>query len=242
MLLSSYSYTFIGDRSNNEDFVSSCENEDNGAYVVADGLGGHRDGEIASGCVAEAVTDAWRNAAPGAEEDLSAWLEKNIADANEKLLGLQQELASNMKSTIVALTIRDNEAVWGNTGDSRLYYVHDGELASITADHSVAYKKYIAGEITRRQINTDEDQSCLLRALGNTSRWEPEIHRATIVPGDAFMLCTDGMWEYLYDEEVLADCLKASDAKEWAELLKLRAIERIDKGNDNLSILTVWVE
>ena len=73
------------------------------------------------------------------------------------------------------------------------------EIAEYTDDHSVAYKKYKAGEITREEIGFDDDQSSLLRTLGSEDRYEPSVRELNLVPrkGDAFLLCSDGFWEYV---------------------------------------------
>lgn len=241
MKIDSYYFTDRGGRRENEDSVGASEQEYGSVYVVADGLGGHMFGKRASDCVVITLLDAWENNAPAQDAELGEWLRNAISTANTNILGLQEESRSNMKSTVVSLCIREGEARWANTGDSRLYFLRGGMIAGITEDHSVAYKKYKSGEITRAQIASDEDQSSLLKALGNTSRWEPSEYGAAVMPGDAFMLCSDGLWEYVSDEEVLVDCLKAKTAKEWAELLLVRAMGRIMPGNDNLSVLTVKI-
>ena len=148
-----------------------------------------------------------------------------------------------MKTTVVALSLRGDRAAWAHVGDSRLYYLHDKVIAAYTEDHSVAYKKYLAGEITREQIGFDEDQSSLLRALGNPERNQPVGCTWTqpLTPWDGFLLCSDGFWEYVTDEEILVDYLKADCARAWAELLLIRAMERIGPDNDNLSVITVMV-
>ena len=157
---------------------------------------------------------------------------------------LQKEQGRVMKSTAVALAIDDDKACWAHAGDSRLYYIRQGRINHITWDHSVAFKKWRAGEITRWQINTDEDQSALLRTLGSEDRSEPEAGPANveIAPGDAFMLCSDGVWEYLHDTEVLVDYLKSLQASDWGTRLLMRVMDRIDGTNDNLSIITILVE
>ena len=78
-------------------------------------------------------------------------------------------------------------------------------------------------------------------AIGDMKR---EFHtgRCDFLPSESLILCSDGMWEYLRDEEILVDCLKAKNAKEWAELLLLRAVARIRPGNDNLSLITVMLQ
>ena len=239
MTLDSYLFTNQGGRFYNQDAVGSSELPGGGIFVVADGLGGHLDGELASKCVVDTILD--KHSAQG--ESLTDWLEARIKEANAKILELQEQRRSNMKSTVAALVVNGSDAAWANVGDSRVYYLHNRAIADITEDHSVAYKKYKSGEITRAQIGTDEDQSCLLRVLGNPDRNQPECHgpRQPIEPGDGFFLCSDGMWEYILDEEILVDFLKADSAQTWGELLQLRAMERIRSGNDNLSLITVKV-
>lgn len=238
MRFDSFVFTSAGGRDYNEDDAALRELPDGLLCVLADGLGGHRHGELASKCVTESMTGA---EPPAADADGEAWLKEQIEQANAKVLALQAEKQSVMKSTVAALLLRGKKAVWANVGDSRVYYLHDRELAGVTEDHSVAYKKYRAGEITRAQIGADEDQSSLLQALGNPERHIPSTCAADapLEPGDGFLLCSDGAWEYLPDGEILVDFLKAENAREWGEALLLRIISRVQPGNDNLSLITV---
>lgn len=234
-----YEYTNRGGRAYNEDAAGHSVIESNGVFIVADGLGGHQFGELAASCVRDTVLAAFDG---NFDTPCEEWLTERLAEANQKILKMQAEKNAVLKSTAVVLAVDDGKAVWANVGDSRLYFLRDGKIQAITNDHSVAYKKYKAGEITREQIAADEDQSALLRALGSEDRSEAEIYAGiTLLPGDAFMLCTDGMWEYILDEEVLIDCLKSDNAAHWAEYLLLRLMNRIEGGNDNLTILTLMV-
>lgn len=239
MTLDSFAFTNQGGRSGNQDSVGILEKPEYSLYVVADGLGGHLHGEQASACVVSTLT--------GPEdpcgEDMAAWLQQRIALANSRILELQEQNRSNMKSTVTALVVKEKEAAWANVGDCRLYYLHNRAIEKFTTDHSVAYKKYLAGEITRAQIATDEDQSSLLRALGNPNRNQPDLHTPEhpIAPGDGFLICSDGMWEHILDDEILIDFLKADCAETWAKLLLQRAMDRFRPGNDNLSVITVMV-
>lgn len=238
MIYDVYEYTNEGGRSYNEDSVTHDIYGNSGLFAVADGLGGHQYGEVASECVCYTLLEEWQRAGG----DTSAqWLEDTIELANQKVLELQKEKKADLKSTVVALAINNGRAVWANVGDSRLYYIHNSRIEAVTNDHSVAFKRYKAGEISRDDIRTDADQSGLLRAVGNVERHQPEVYDYDVIvqPRDAFMLCTDGMWEYLSDEEVLFELLKSRDAKEWSERLLLRLMNRIKGNNDNLTILTV---
>lgn len=241
MRLDSFFYTDRGGRERNEDCAALLEQDGHGIYVVADGLGGHQHGEKASACVRDSLLDGWE-AETG--KDRAAELNERILSANRALLEVQKEQHCTMRSTVAALAIDEERAVWAHVGDSRLYYLQGNMIRHITEDHSVSYKKYKAGEISRTQIGQDEDQSRLLRTLGNEERFEPVIHIAEepLAPDDAFLLCSDGVWEYLYDEEVLIDYLKADTAEEWGRLLLLRILKRLGPENDNLTLMTVVVK
>ena len=240
MRLDSFVFSSAGGRGYNEDAAGEKVRAESAVYVLADGLGGHLHSEQAAQAILRSILEA---EAPKDGMDSREWVTQQIETANKKVLDLQAQTHMNMKSTLVCLLIRGREALWANVGDSRIYYLHKNELAGVTEDHSVAYKKYKAGEITRAQIATDDDQSALLQALGNPERHIPSFYAAgdPLEEGDAFLLCSDGVWEYLNDAEVLVDLLKSESARDWGEHLLLRVISRIGEGNDNLSLVTVLV-
>lgn len=237
MTITAYSYTNQGGRDHNEDSLRFFTEGQRGAFVLADGLGGHRSGEVASGIAAREICDGCREAAPDA-----AGLEALFRDANEKILE-QQALPgqAGMKTTAVALSIAEGRGVWAHVGDSRLYRFSGGEVTQLTGDHSVTYRKYLGGEISYMDICHDDDRSSLLRVLGKPA-CAPETGGGDILPGDAFLLCSDGFWEFVYNEEMLADRLKAETPEQWAELMLLRHIRRTPPGTDNFSLIAVFVE
>lgn len=246
MELDSYFYTNAGGRPYNEDSAGSRVNDGQGIFLVADGLGGHQGGAQASSLVANSLLNAWEEESETlSSSDFTQWLEEHIRLANASLINAQMKERNSMKSTLVVLTIKDGAAAWCHIGDSRLYYLTGGRLGAVTRDHSVTYKKYLAGEIERNEINFDEDRSSLLRVVGDEERCILELGAppkdGAISPGDAFLLCSDGFWEYLFDEEILIDRLKADCAKTWAELMLVRALPRMTPGSDNLTLLTVLV-
>ncbi len=231
----SFEFTFIGGREENQDAVVAIENENHGLYIVADGLGGHRNGSMASQCIITKLVQAWISDPEWNTEKLL----HNVRDTNQALLTLQQQTQSNAKSTLALLTTYGTRVLWAYSGDSRIYRLRDGEIHQITEDHSVAYKKYKSGIISKSQIATDEDQSSLLRTLGSQTRWEPDVYEDKLLPEDSFLLCSDGFWEYISDEEMLIDWLKASSAENWARLMLQRIMPRVPAGNDNLSVITI---
>ena len=240
MELDIFEFTNPGGRERNEDCIGSQKTEDSALFIVADGLGGHRDGDIASKSVVNTFLHAPLPTNPNhVEEWLASWTE----EANQTLLNLQEKRSSNMKSTAAVLLIQNQTASWANVGDTRIYFLHKDEIASVTEDHSVAYRKYRAGEITRRQIAYDPDQSSLLRVLGSADRHAPSLVTLPVLleDGDGFLLCSDGMWEYVSDDEILIEYLKTQRASDWGEGLLLRAISRVEPNHDNLSMIVVRV-
>ncbi len=246
MRLEAYLHTNPGGRRDNEDSADYWIEADSGIFVLADGLGGHRDGAAASALVTRSLLDSWSwRELPDEDTDIGAWLYDSIMSANRELLDTQQECSSSMKSTIVALTIDRENCAWAHVGDSRLYYLTNGHIIRATQDHSVSFKKFLAGEIGLEDINFDDDRSSLLRVVGDPARCQPDTGMPEIngqlSPGDAFLLCSDGFWEYLYDEEILIDFLKAETPEHWAELMLLRILPRITQETDNMTLLTVFV-
>jgi len=232
-------YTNPGGRDNNEDAIAHSLFPDGGCFVVADGLGGHKNGQLASSAVAEYLNNVnWKIPS----DTIQSFLAEQLEAAHYKVCELQTETESQMQTTVVALVCSESQAVCGNVGDSRLYYLRNGSVDYVTSDHSVAYKKYKSGEINKYQINHDADQSRLLRSLGNHSKHEADIHMLDIAPGDGFLLCSDGLWEYLSEEEIQIDFLKSSSAYEWMMLLLLRAVNKMPLDSDNFSAITVIAE
>lgn len=237
MRITAYSYTNQGGRDHNEDSLRFFVEDQRGVFVLADGLGGHRSGEVASGIAVREICDGCRETVPDA-----AGLATLFRTTNEKILEQQAVPGQEgMKTTAVALHISEGHGVWTHVGDSRLYRFSGGEVTQLTGDHSVTYRKYLGGEISYMDICHDDDRFSLLRVLGKPS-CVPETGEGDILPGDAFLLCSDGFWEFVYNEEMLTDWLKAETPEQWAELMLLRHIRRTPPGTDNFSLIAVFVE
>lgn len=236
--LSFYSYTNKGGRPNNEDSIRGGLENGRGVFVLADGLGGHSLGEVASSIAAETVLDGCF----AASQLDGRTMEEQLKEANHQVLkGQELPGQEDMKTTAVALAIEGDMAYWAHVGDSRLYHFSGGELAGVTRDHSVTYMKYLGGEISYMDVYHDDDRASLLRVLGRAS-CQPEAGEAEVIPGDAFLLCSDGFWEFVYNEEMQADLLKAETPAQWVRLMLLRHIRRTPPGNDNFSAIAVLVE
>jgi PPM family protein phosphatase len=211
-----------------------------GCWVLADGLGGHHGGATASRLAVDAVVAAFRENPEVSPEALAG----SIGRANLAVLERQQaepELLS-MRTTIVVLLASPDGAVWAHAGDSRLYRFW-GKTCERTKDHSVPQRLADAGEIREDQIRSHEDRNRLLRSLGSRPEAGAEAGRAERAPraGDAFLLASDGFWEWLTEAEMTEDLRSSSTAKKWLEKMAARIQARATDGQDNYSAIGVNV-
>ena len=165
-----------GGRAYNEDFCGSVELEDQLSYwVVADGLGGHGGGEVASQLAVEAMLNAIAESPQMSTETLA--LQFNTAQA-AVIEGQKSAFKlARMHTTAVGLIIHHDQALWGHIGDSRLYYFHEGRLQSQTQDHSVPQLLVKAGEIEASEIRFHEDRNRLLRSIGSQETFKPQLEK-----------------------------------------------------------------
>lgn len=236
----SFLYTNPGGREVNEDTGLLLANKSGGFLaVVADGLGGHGGGALASKAAAEVLSSGFQKEKALSPEKLPLW----FAEANERVLSMQTA-ECEMKTTLVALWIAGNKAVWAHIGDSRLYHFTDGELTERTIDHSVSQMAVLSGEITEDQIRGHVDRNRLLRAIGRPGEVKLDVSPVTELKGKshAFLLCSDGFWEYVWEREMTETLRVSGNAKEWTmkmvEILRGRA----KPGNDNHTAAVVWID
>ena len=240
--MDSAKYWDVGGRETNEDYVVNLEIGDNGFYLAADGLGGHNCGEVASKCVCETMMQMFEEKLQNDRETMREYFVK----AQQALLKKAEEepIRKGMRTTAVALAICGKIAAWGHVGDSRLYHIRDGEVLSITADHSVAYISYLNGEIKYKDIRKSPDQNRLIRSMGSEEKFKPDIAESVEVKdGDAFLLCTDGFWEYISEKEITASLKKSRTASRWLAKM-VRVVKKNGRKNpdrDNSSAVTVLV-
>ena len=211
----------IGGRKTNDDTAMACQQEDSAWVYVGDGLGAYAGGKQASGAAGEPLMELCRRESFLPRERMVQGAEA----ADQAVKAVQQRTGGAMKTTMVFLAAEGNQARWMHVGDSRLYRFRDGRLLTQTQDHSVSQMAVLMGEITPQQIRFHEDRSRLLRALGAESS-KPDISEAEeLLQGDRFLLCTDGFWEYVTEEEMEQTLARAESPEDW-----LRDMERILTG------------
>lgn len=235
-----------GGRDYNEDACGHWHSNSRLCCVVADGAGGHGGGDIASRLVVRYLLERCASAPAGPLEHIR----ELIVDANNELLhhrvdGTERQ---NMHTTVVALFVDLSLGVacWGHAGDSRLYLFRGGAQAARTVDHSLVQSLVDAGMLAPEDMRTHPQRSELLSALGTRGDEllvEVSDGNWRIEAGDVFLLCTDGLWEYVDDGELQSSLSQAGDPNDW--LAELEALVLRNAANkprhDNFSALTVWI-
>ena len=237
MNIKTASVTGYGGRSNNDDTVRIHEGKDAVCVYVGDGLGGYAGGQQAS----EAAGDALMQACRRGSLLTDAQLISACTQADQAVRKVQAEKHGNMKTTLVFLVIEDGRARWMHVGDSRLYHFRGGCLLKQTADHSVSQMAVLMGEITPQEIRFHEDRNRVLRALGGDNA-KPELSPTTMLTGgqDAFLLCTDGFWEYVYEAEMEDTLRQAKTPQEWLDRMMKIQQSRVPEDNDNYTAAVVF--
>ena len=240
-MISYYLMTDKGDRGNNEDNVGMYRMGQEYCFALADGLGGHGKGEVASQIAVEQAVKTFAQIGKASGECLA----EAFQSGQNEILEMQRRdrTAGDMKTTLVLLLVGEELIRWGHIGDSRLYYFENGRLVGRTMDHSVPQMLVAAGEIKEKQIRRHPDRNRLLRVMGVD--WEePRYQMAEPIKstsGQAFLLCSDGFWEWIEEKKMTACLKKASTPQMWLESMA-EIVRRQGRGQnmDNYSAVGAW--
>lgn len=209
-------------------------------FAVADGMGGHVGGEVASRLAIDALEQAF------SRQPTTSGLVDAVAAANDAVWE-QSHARSDLRgmgTTLVALGLVQDEdgsdvLTLVNVGDSRAYVLHQGALTQVTADHSVSEELLRKGELTRAEADVHPQRHILTRALGVLPRVEPDAWHLRLSTGDRMLLCTDGLTNELDEEQIAAVLRTEPDPDRAAATLVQRALDH--GGNDNVTIVVVDV-
>jgi len=209
-------------------------------FVVADGMGGHAAGEVASRIAVETALQAWSKGTPSAPQQA---LRAALRRANTAVYDAATAPGHRgMGTTVVAATFAGHEAVVGHVGDSRAYLVHDGDCVLLTADHSRV------GEMMRMRLLTPEEaavhpaRSQLTRSLGAELGAQVDLTRQAVATGDSVVLCSDGLWDLVSRAEMadtLQDAAGSGAPSDLVDALVELALKRGAPDNVTAAVITV---
>lgn len=235
----------IGGREVNEDSVGESYVKDRVCLVVADGLGGHGAGEVASRIAVDTILQDFNSLSNLSTENVNRLLlsaNKAIAEARSNTPG-----GANMASTGAVLVADASGVICGHVGDSRIYRFRKNQWELLTTDHSMAQLLVKMGNLELDQVRSCPDRNALLQSLGDAN-CKPEVSKAEAIHDqDVFLLCSDGWWDYLTEQDMLDQLKQLSTLTEWLSMLEEQLLARVtaigkQQDHDNYTALALRIK
>ncbi len=225
-------------RDHNEDYFSCMSFRESTLFVVADGMGGHDAGEVASRLAVETACKEVQDGAQG-EYDPQKLLEKAVQSANTEVIREGESKGSNMGTTLTLALMRQDRAYIASVGDSRSYWIENGSIRQITEDHSLVAKLVSAGKLTREEARNHPKSNLLYRTIGSDENVKVDTFEVDLKRGGSLLLCTDGLWGEVTDEDIHSVCASERDLK--AACSSLIQLANENGGKDNITAVVVRV-
>ena len=244
MQFSVYQESRIGGRKTNQDRMGYIYTRDSLLLLLADGMGGHVRGEMAAAISLQTIANLFQQNANPYIRKPEAFLEEAFMVAHREIqrYAYNNLLPETPRTTIVACLIQHGNAVWAHCGDSRLYWLRNGEILARTQDHSKVASMLAQGLIDPDEPETHPDRNKLFNCLGSANIPIVETsRRASIQAGDTFLLCSDGLWSTLSDQ-IIAKRMQANTVMRAVPELLDAAISFAGANSDNVTALAItWL-
>jgi protein phosphatase len=244
MRFSVYQESHVGGRRNNQDRMGYCFTRDALLLVLADGMGGHIQGEMAATIALQTIGSLFQQQANPYVKKPEKFLEESFFAAHRELHRYRaiNNLPETPRTTIVACLVQHNNAFWAHCGDSRLYWMRNGQILARTRDHSRIETLIAQGKVDPSERDTHPERNKLFNCLGAPNMPIVELsRRASLQPGDVLLLCSDGLWSVLPDH-VLAQSLQANTVVRAVPELLNNAVAIAGKNSDNVTALAMMWE
>ena len=223
-----------GGREKNEDRMGYCYTRESGLFVLADGMGGHPDGEVAAQIALQTVSAIYQKEARSAVKDPVEFLSLALMAAHHQIIRYASEkgMLDTPRTTLVAALVQGTTAHWVHCGDSRLYLVRDGQLVTRTRDHSYL-EQHSNGVIKLERIN----RNILFTCLGSPSKPVFDVAGPIVLEqGDRILLCSDGLWGTVEDAEIVRQMARASVSECVPDLVE-QALRKGGEHSDNVTVI-----
>jgi len=211
-----------------------------GVFLVADGMGGHAAGEVASGTIVNAIAQrALTDLAPAnsGRVDRLPWLQEVVAATNRKIYDMRQAAGTDMGSTLVMTVMDGDQAYVAHVGDSRAYLINAGGIKRLTVDHSLVQRLVTTGQITEQEARTHEQRNVIYRTMGDRAEVEVDTSVHTLAVGDRLLLCCDGMSGQVEDDKIAQIVMGAANPQAASEALVDAA--NAAGGPDNITAVVI---
>ena len=246
MKLSIASICKQGGRQYNQDFVASSVNGNCACLVVCDGLGSYVGSEVASSLCARKILESFAATRQNSNKFVNqSVVHDYIFDAHNFVVQYKEDKPKLISSCTTVATVFTNfdTTIFAHIGDSRVYYFSQGKLKFQTLDHSMAQAAVERGEISLNEIRTHKDQNKLTRVLGSDYFAEPDCQTLNqpLNSGDWLLICTDGWWEYVFEEEMEGVFRISKSPEDAINRMEKRLVRRAPYNNDNFTAVVAQV-
>ncbi len=229
---------------NEDNWYWGSLNESLTLYAVADGMGGHDSGEVSSELAVETLFRSSRDRLSQMDSDnevaLRDLLRGSFEEANRTVVTTGMDQESNMGTTLCAILVNENnDVVAGNVGDSRIYLLRDGELSQISQDHSLVAFLVQLGELSDEEARDHPSGNILVRSIGSVIDVEVDLFHVKSKSGDRLLLCSDGLWGEIPDDELATILTDIENPEEACSALI--EVANGNGGRDNSTLIIVDV-
>lgn len=231
-------------RKMNQDYVGVFKNQVGIVLtILADGMGGHQAGDIASRLAVNFLGSQWQENQLDEPEVITQWLIDNIQKTNEQIYekGQMHQKYAGMGTTLVCAVLLANDMIIANIGDSRAYLIREQKITQLTEDHSLVNELVKYGEITPEMALNHPRKNVLIRSLGMPKEIETDVFYHSLTEQDYVLLCSDGLTNMVSDNQIL---LTLSDEQSTVETKVNQLIMAANEagGMDNITALIVYVD
>jgi PPM family protein phosphatase len=223
-----------GGREKNEDRMGYCYTRESGLFVLADGMGGHPEGEVAAQLALQTISALYQKEARPVVGDVTEFLAASLTAAHHQIIRYASEkgMLDTPRTTLVAAVVQAGSATWVHCGDSRLYVVRDGELLTRTRDHSYLEQQN-AGVIRMDRIN----RNILFTCLGSPTKPVFDVTGPIVLQqGDKILLCSDGLWGSLNDVDIVRHLSTQTVSDAVPDLVEM-ALRNGGDHSDNVTVI-----
>lgn len=223
-------------------------NRQKSVFIVADGMGGHQGGDVASAIAIKCIPEYLSKHMGQNPQDPAAILTESIKKANEEIIkkGGENPHLKDMGTTVVCFFFKGRSLYVGNVGDSRAYLIKEGELFQLSKDHSMVQEKINMGLYTREQAAQDPQKNILIRSVGLEKDISVDIFQYEVEKNDLFLLCSDGLHGQVSDSDLIkltnreiSDPSKANRKCLEKTVAQMVALANDNGGSDNISTILV---
>ena len=228
-----------GGREKNEDRMGYCYTRGSGLFLLADGMGGHPQGEVAAQMALQTISALYQKEARPEVQDVAAFLSNAVMSAHRQILTytIEKGMFDSPRTTVVAALVQQGCITWVHCGDSRLYLVRDGELLARTRDHSYVEQRQGTGVDAKTPDRFN--RNVLYTCLGSPTK--PVFDVTGPIPlqqGDRFLLCSDGLWGSLSDVDIVYQLSHRPVADAVPELVE-KALRKAGATSDNVTVIAI---